>query len=274
MTNESILLLVSLGLLVGALGTLIGAGGGFLLTPVLLLVYPHDSAQTISATSLAVVFANAVSGTAAFARQGRVDYRSGRRFALAALPGAILGALAVGVVPRRVFDALMGLLLGALAVWLVRRRRGGPAETAGPGATHRRIVDRHGVVYEYDVALARGTLYSVGVGFVSSFLGIGGGVIHVPLLAGTLGFPIHIATATSHFVLAIVSGAGTLTHLADGGLRLGTGLRRAVALSAGVIPGAQIGAAASRRLPAHRIQQALAIALIAISVRLLLAAIS
>ena len=274
MADQSILLLVALGLVVGALGTLIGAGGGFLLTPVLLLVYPHASAQTISATSLAVVFANATSGTVAYARQGRVDYRSGRRFALAALPGAILGALAVGIVPRRVFDALMGLLLGALAIWLLVRRSAAPATTARPGTTHRRLVDRRGVVYDYDVPLTRGTLYSVAVGFVSSFLGIGGGVIHVPLLAGSLGFPIHIATATSHFVLAIVSGAGTLTHLADGGLRIGTGLRRAVALSIGVIPGAQIGAAASRRVHAQHIQQALAIALIAISIRLLIAATS
>lgn len=76
MADQWILLLVALGLVVGALGTLIGAGGGFLLTPVLLLVYPHASAQTISATSLAVVFANAASGTVAYARQGRVDYRS------------------------------------------------------------------------------------------------------------------------------------------------------------------------------------------------------
>jgi uncharacterized protein len=190
------------------------------------------------------------------------------------LPGAVLGALAVGVVPRRVFDTLMGLLLGALAVWLVQGRRRAPSTAVEAGTTHRRIVDRHGVTYDYDVPLARGTLYSVAVGFVSSFLGIGGGVIHVPLLAGTLGFPIHIATATSHFVLAIVSGAGTVTHLADGGLRIGTGLRRAVALSVGVIPGAQIGAAASRRLPAHRIRQARAIALIAISIRLLVAGIS
>lgn len=274
MADGTILLLVALGLAVGVLGTLIGAGGGFLLTPALLLVYPGDSAQTISAVSLAVVFANAVSGTAAYARQGRIDYRSGRRFALAALPGSVLGALAVGLVPRRVFDALMGLLLGALAIWIVARR--GPSVIAprAAGTTHRRIVDRHGTVHDYDVPLWRGTLYSIAVGFASSFLGIGGGIIHVPLLAGSLGFPIHIATATSHFVLAIVSGAGTATHLIDGGLRLGTGLRRATALSVGVIPGAQIGAALSRRLPSHRIQQTLSVALVLISLRLLLGVVT
>lgn len=274
MADQTLLLLVALGFVVGALGTLIGAGGGFLLTPVLLLVYPHDSARTISAISLAVVFANAASGTTAYARQGRVDWRSGARFAVAALPGAILGALAVGLVPRRVFDALMGGLLGCLAIWITTRRTSTASAIPRPFTTHRRMVDRDGTLHEYDVPLARGTLYSVVVGFASSFLGIGGGVIHVPLLAGSLGFPIHIATATSHFVLAIVSGAGTATHLIDGGLRNGSGLRRAAALSLGVIPGAQLGAAASRRLPARRIQHALAIALILISIRLLVSAIA
>jgi hypothetical protein len=71
------------------------------------------------------------------------------------------------------------------------------------------LVDRAGERYVYSVPLRRGALYSLGVGFVSSFLGIGGGVIHVPLLVRALGFPTHLATATSHFVLAIMAGAGT-----------------------------------------------------------------
>jgi hypothetical protein len=118
---------------VGALGTLIGAGDGFLLTPVLLLVYPHDSARTISAISLAVVFDERGLGNPAYARQGRVDWRSGARFAVAALPGAILGALAVGLVPRRVFDALMGGLLGCL--WSIREEF--PAGESGASQVQR-----------------------------------------------------------------------------------------------------------------------------------------
>jgi uncharacterized protein len=80
-------LLALIGLGVGAFGTLIGAGGGFILTPILLLLYPHDSAQTLTAISLAAVFFNAASGTTAYARQRRIDYRNGVVFALATLPG-------------------------------------------------------------------------------------------------------------------------------------------------------------------------------------------
>ena len=67
---------------------------GIVLTPILLLLYPHDKASTITAISLTAVFFNAASGSAAYAHQRRIDYRSGGAFAAAALPGSIAGALA------------------------------------------------------------------------------------------------------------------------------------------------------------------------------------
>lgn len=120
---ETAILLVAIGVGVGAFGTLIGAGGGFILTPILLLLYPHDSPETLTAISLAAVFFNAASGSSAYARQRRIDYRSGAVFALATLPGAIGGALVVGAVSRRVFDTIMGLVLALLAVWLLAGER-------------------------------------------------------------------------------------------------------------------------------------------------------
>ena len=87
-------LLCLLGVGVGAFGTLVGAGGGFVLTPVLLLLYPHDSARTLTAISLAVIFFNAASGTVAYARQRRTDFRSGIVFA--AYVGGQASAVALG----------------------------------------------------------------------------------------------------------------------------------------------------------------------------------
>jgi hypothetical protein len=81
---------------------------------------------------------------------------------------------------------------------------------------------------------------SIVVGYVSSFLGIGGGIIHVPALSYFLGFPVHIATATSHFVLAIMALTGTLVHIAIG--TFSHGVHRTIALAIGVLVGAQIGA--------------------------------
>jgi uncharacterized membrane protein YfcA len=267
---ETVVLLGLIGFGVGAFGTLIGAGGGFILTPILLLLYPHDSARTLTAISLAAVFFNAASGSVAYAWQRRTDFRSGSVFAIATLPGAIGGAFVVGAFSRRVFDAIMAAVLLLLAVWLSSGERW-PTRQPGTGLVERRLVDREGAEYSYSVPLHRGALYSLIVGFLSSFLGIGGGIIHVPLLVGALGFPTHIATATSHFVLAIMAGAGTLTHVAVGSFHHGHGIRRAGVLSLGVVVGAQLGARLSLRLRGRAIEWLLAAALFALALRLLAA---
>lgn len=267
---QTAVLLVVIGFAVGAFGTIVGAGGGFILTPILLLLYPHESAQTLTAISLTAVFFNAASGSVAYARQRRIDFRSGIVFALATIPGAVGGALVVGDVSRQVFDVIMGAVLAALAVWLIAGDRW-PLPEARVQLQRRILVDRSGETYEYSVPIRRGALYSLGVGFISSFLGIGGGVIHVPLLVRALGFPTHIATATSHFVLAIMAGTGTVTHLLLGSFHH-HGFRRTVALSAGVVAGAQVGAHVSLRLHGRVILWLLAVALLALSARLLIGA--
>ncbi len=268
MSAETVLLLVALGAAVGAVGTLVGAGGGFLLAPVLLVIYPHDSPETLTSISLAAVWANSTSGSIAYLRQRRVDIRSGLVFGAATLPGAVGGAIAVGYVPRRAFDVVMAVALGSVAIWIARARESRPSSRGAD----RLIVDREGKEWRYRVRTRRGALYSVGVGFASSFLGIGGGVFHVPILVAGLGFPTHVATATSHFVLSIMSGAGVITHLAQGSYRVGHGLRRSLALGVGVAVGAQLGARLSTRTPARVIERLLAAGLVLVAVRLAVAA--
>jgi len=104
------------------------------------------------------------------------------------------------------------------------------------------------------------------VGFASSLLGIGGGFIHVPALIAFLGFPVHIATATSHFVLAIMATVGTITHIAAGDLD--TVWPRALYLSVGAIAGAQLGARLSTRVGGVVIVRLLAGALVIVALRL------
>jgi uncharacterized protein len=185
------------------------------------------------------------------------------------MPGAVVGALAVDHVPRRAFDVVMAVLLLATAMWLfIGSRRETPL--TGSRGSLRTIVDKQGTVSTYRVPVARGALFSVGVGFLSSFLGIGGGIIHVPLLVQALGFPVHVATATSHFVLVFMSGTGAITHLLQGSYRVGHGLLRTAALSVGVVAGAQLGARISLRTSGPMIQRILSVALIALGVRLMI----
>ncbi len=259
---------------VGAFGTLVGAGGGFVLVPVLLLLYPDKDPETITSMSLLVVCANATSGSIAYARQGRIDYRSGGWFALATLPGAIGGALVVGLIPRQAFDAIFSALLIVMGLYLMFRSRVTHLvePVTGRGVVHRVITDTHGNTFSYSFQLWKGILISSGVGFVSSLLGIGGGIIHVPVMATVLHFPVHVAAATSHFVLAFVSAEGTAVHLATGSLTWNRDLAQAVLLGLGAIPGAQVGAVLSHRLHSGIIIRALAGALILVGVRLALKA--
>lgn len=264
---------ILLGLAVGTHGTLIGAGGGFVLMPVLLLLYPEDSTALLTSISLAVVFFNAASGSEAYARMGRIDYRSALAFAAAAVPGAVLGALLTNLMPRRLFDGIFGTMLVAGAVFLLVKPKTPPQNAgAAPGLTRRRLVDREGKAYEYAFSLRTGVVLSLFVGFMSSFLGIGGGIVHVPALVYLLNFPVHVATATSHCILAIMALAGTLVHVGSG--VFAHGVHRTVYLAAGVLAGAQIGAHLSGTLKGRGIILSLAAALVLAGARILYQAVA
>jgi uncharacterized membrane protein YfcA len=261
--------LVPLGLAVGAYGTLIGAGGGFILVPILLLLYPHEEPEVVASISLAVVFFNAASGSWAYARMGRIDYRAAAVFSLATVPGAVVGAMTTSIVPRRLFDALLGTLMLILAGYVgLRPQSKGPADGAPDKVQQRSRVSENnrqppGRGYRYSV----GALLSLGVGYISSLLGTGGGIVHVPALVRILKFPVHTATATSHLIVAAIALAGTVVHIVSGSFHHGA--RRTAALSIGVVLGAQLGALLSNRLRGGWILRGLALGLLVLGLRLL-----
>ncbi len=263
--------LLALGFAVGAYGTLIGAGGGFVLMPLLLLIYRHERPEHLTAISLAVVFVNALSGTIAYARMKRIDYRAGLMFAAAATPGAVIGALNTSYVTRWQFNLIFSAVLLIVAVLMAirpeltrrPRRRGGLARFE----VRRHLVEADGTCLDWTYRPWVGIVLSFFVGYFSSFLGIGGGVIHVPALVWLLNFPVHVATATSHFILAIMALSGTLVHWQQSSLS--HGIRLTLPLALGVLLGAQLGAYYSRRLRPAWIIRSLALALGAVGVRIL-----
>src|SRR3989304_4706091 len=115
------LLLALLGLAISTYGTLIGTGGGFMLVPTLLLLFPSESPSLVTATSLSVVLISAFSGSIAYARQRRIDYVSALTFGGPSIPGAVLGAQATHLVQRGTFDAILGVVLVVLALFLILR---------------------------------------------------------------------------------------------------------------------------------------------------------
>lgn len=261
--------LVALGLAVGTYGTLIGLGGGFVLVPLLLILYPDYEPDEVTATSLAVVFANTVSGSIAYARQHRIDYVTGLIFAAAAMPGVIAGVFLVDVVPDEAFMVLFALLMFALAVVTLRGSpRGIRTPLRGPGVL-RRTMEEPDRVYIYGYRVWQAVVWSAGVGLISSLFGIGGGAILVPTMTIWMHIPIQFVVATSQFILAFMSGTATGIHLGDTTLD-GDQWLRAVALGAGAIPGAQAGALIARRIKGKTILRLLSVALFILAARLFL----
>ena len=136
--------------------------------------------------------------------------------------------------------------------------------------THNTLTDSNGETYSYSYNKYLGWVISFAVGFISPILGIGGGIIHVPAMVNWLGFPVHIATATSHFILAAMSLVSVIVHFAEGNYNSPQIIKLVVCIGIGVVVGAQLGAYLSHKLKATVIVKALAVALGVVGVRLLL----
>lgn len=248
---------LALGFLAGTLGTMIGVGGGFLLVPTLLFLYPEAPSAWITGVSLWLVAVNASSGSIAYARKKRVHWQAALLFLLFTLPGTFLGVWAETQMPRLAFDKVFGAVLGAYAVFLLVRKRS-PDQNAT--MTPETPLDAR--------TKKIGSWISFLVGAVASFLGLGGGVIHVPLMSQVLKFPVHLATGTSHVILAGAAIVATLTHLWHGTLDLREPIFWQLGVGAAV--GAQLGAYLSSKVSGALILKLLAVALLSVSVRLLL----
>src|SRR5947209_2758680 len=150
------------------------------MVPIFLLFIPGISPGEAAGTSLAVVFFNALSGTASYIRQGRVDFRTGTLFALATVPGSIIGAYLSNLFSSRLFYVIFGLFLIAIATFLILRPDPRQAAAlAGPesgaialddlprGWVARSIIDRSGEQFSYRFNLVQGIVLSFFVGFLS-----------------------------------------------------------------------------------------------------------
>lgn len=263
------------GIVIGSLGTLVGAGGGFLAVPLLLLVFgwPHPE---VVATSLVMVTVSALVGTLLYFRQGKVDWRSGLLFALAGYPGTILGTLwTTGSAAGSFQMVLAVLLLGAAARLILRppmQERGllSSEEVAAAGAptlwsTVRSMTDATGRSYHFAFSPFKGLLASFTVAGLASAMGIGGGVVLVPVLIW-IGYPAHVATATSQFMVLLTSAGAASIHLWRGGFDPVL----AGALALGAACGAPVGARLSTRISGRHLAMLLGATLVVVGIRLLL----
>ena len=267
------ILMVLLGVFSGAYGVLVGAGGGFILSPMLLLLFDTEEPEMVAGTVLAAIAINSILVAIRYIRMKVVDYRSALLFAGAAAPGAVIGAFGVSAVAPEIFRTLFGILLLLLALQLAFRpnivrvlRIGQARRLISLPVSQRHITTATGQEYRYEFNETLATSFNVVLGFISSFFGIGGGFLRTPVLVLAFGFPVRIAAASSVFALAIYGSAGALTHGYLGNIELFPTL---LFIGTGLAAGGQIGAMLSGRIGGVWVMRMLLVVVFLLGVRLI-----
>jgi hypothetical protein len=263
------------GAAAGAFGSLLGLGGGVLIVPLLTLGFglPLREAVGVSLVSV-IVTSSAAAGV--YLERHVANLRLGMTLELFTATGALVGGLIAFALPERVLAGLFSLLLAYTAIVMLRRalpRRtpsGGPVADPGPvdpdgssasaaeapsgadPASRPSPVDGPGNGFvstlggpDYRVRrFPFGIVGSVFAGLVSALLGVGGGIVKVPLMNLAMGVPMRVATATSNLMIGITASASAIVYFVRGGIDPYVAAPTAI--------GVYLGAAAGSRL-AHRV---------------------
>jgi uncharacterized membrane protein YfcA len=245
-----VLLLIAGGVAAGLFGSLLGLGGGILIVPLLTLGF---GLPLITAIGVSLVCVIVTSGAAAgvYLERRVANLRLGMTLELFTAIGAMTGGLVAFLVPERFLELLFAALLIYVALAMVLRRdptlefdvaTDDPAIEAGddddstvtrlsgPGYRVRRI--------------GFGLVGSVGAGVVSALLGIGGGLVKVPVMHVIMGVPLRVATATSNLMIGITASAGAIIYLLRGGIDPFVAAPTAI----GVFFGATLGSRTAHRI--------------------------
>ena len=223
MTLLDALQAVAIGLGAGVLSGLFGVGGGIVMTPAIDALLPVSSIQAI-ATPLPVIFPTSITGAATYARAGQVDRRAALWMGTTGLLSAALGAFATEWIKPTILLLATAALLGWQSVGIIRGpRRNADGDDAQPVR-----------------AVAVGVFAAIGIaaGVISGLLGVGGGLVIVPLLSGWCRMPLKRALGTSLLTIPALVIPGTIVHAYLGNIAWWAVLF----LTIGAVPGARIGA--------------------------------
>lgn len=223
------------GLVSGAVSPTFGIGGGLLNVPILLLGFSSllgsEPGSTATATSLGVILFTALSGSISYIRERRIDFRIAFTFMIFAIPGAVSGGLFSNWLKKQeyeidIFQIIFACTMIVIALYKIttiyierrKKKKGILVEdeecmklecdeeqlnkpTWRQTVLYRDFEDKRGVKFVYSAKLIPGIFIASIGGFIGATLGLGGGVIYVPILTMALGIPAAIATATSTFTI-------------------------------------------------------------------------
>ena len=185
--------LIPLGFAAGLLGSMIGLGGGIIVVPV--LTFLGFSPTVAASNSLFAALSNAIASTISYSKQKRIEYPLGIKLGLLSIPGTVLGALISTDVAPDVFKILFGFVLIASAAYIFLRKK---------------IETREKTISKQMMIFAIGASFFAGI--ISSFFGIGGGIIFVPLMVAGMGMAMKKAAPTSQMILLFASLSGVIVH--------------------------------------------------------------
>jgi uncharacterized protein len=211
------------GLALGLVLSVLGAGGGIIAVPVLVLLYELPLGAAMG-SGLGVVFAAAAPAALAHGRAGRVDVRTLLLFGPPSMLGAVLGTKLNALVPERITYALFALVLVLATASLFL-----PKKETGRGASKPVLV-----------------LVGLLLGVLTGFLGVGGGFLLVPALVALAQLPLHRAVGTSTALIAVSSFSGAATAVVSDP----SNVALVLPIAAGAMAGALLGAPLAGRLPA------------------------
>ncbi len=256
-TYLNLFMFFCIGIGATTIGSLIGLGGGFLIMPMLLFVYPEAPKASLTAISLCVIFVNALFSTFGYFKQDKVKMSAGVALLIATFPGAAYGSIATSVIAPETFNKLMGLLLGIIGISLLFKKE--------PKIEQERI--------QMNITMPKliliGTPLSFITGFISSFFGIGGGIMNMPILIHILHFPVKYAVATSMFIILVMATTGTVVHIIQGSIKLSC-VPILIVMCIGAIIGGTIGTQFSKKINSKIILILLALCLIITGLKLVL----
>jgi len=225
---EVTLVLAAGGVAAGLFGALLGLGGGILIVPLLTLGFGAPVREAVGVSLVCVIV---TSGAAAgvYLQRHVANLRLGMVLELFTAIGALVGGLAAFLLPEPVLAGLFAALLAYTALSMLRRRLGDAAEApladgapileprtpATPMAAWREALSGQ----DYRVrGLEAGMAGSVGAGVVSALLGVGGGIVKVPVMHLVMGVPLRVATATSNLMIGVTASASAIIYLLRGGI--------------------------------------------------------
>jgi hypothetical protein len=265
-------ILLASSMVAGFLGVIMGVGGGLVLIPIMVgfLGIPVHLAV---AASLVAITANSISGASIFLRSGLANVRLGILMSLGALVatllGVILGKLAGGQVVTATFSALLVFTFwfmfnGRKDAWTPPNASDALALRLGLDGSY--LDANTGRDMPYGVRHVRRSLMVMTLaGLSAGMLGVGGGLVQVPVMDRILHLPIKVSTATSNFMMGLSSAAGATAYLILGDVHpLVTG-----PVVVGIVVGSRVGSAVAPRLRSRHIRWLFLALLVAMLVQML-----